>query len=923
MEGNAAETRLGLGGPADLDRLGHPGGVKQPNDRPARLAPKNPPPRVRQSLVQPMLLQKRIFEWSKTLPPWQRDLLRRLAAGPLDEAGQLDVLNILANAPDAPTPVPIELKDLPADEGEHGRVELRAVRDLRNINCLAPGQNLTFEPGLNAVFGDNGTGKSGYGRLARRVTRSGESDEILRDVFDPGSASGPQTADFDITVDEVNVTITVDLSSDPDRILSAMAAFDASRAQVFLTKPNVIEHVPRPLRLLRLLSNAQDRLAESLRERAQQRRAALPALPEISLSTMAGRALAELNADTDTAAFISHAALRDPEKATLHELEASAAAIGTNQGQQLEAAARAQAASTWTAVRALTEADAQLSVAAVKDLAKLRRRVDELTAAERVLADRAFADQRFDATGQGPWREMWFAAERFAAASGTTFPDTGEDAACPLCQQDLDDTVRRRLESFKEFVSSTLRQQAVDLHDRISGKLKDLPDLKKVRATVHAETRGAPDEVIAAAEQALAILDDRAAAAREAAAGHPADVSNHEMPIDALRAHADAQDALVRRHASLRDEEGQRRVMTQLGELRARVALVDAHDTIRKHVQIAAALARTNAAIAQLNTQRIGNKLRELQEAAITERLRKAVENEIRELDLVADRIEITGHASKGQTVIHLKLKEPSRAKVRNVLSDGEQRALSLAFFLAEIAVSDERSAIILDDPVSSLDHERRAYLAKRLADESKLRQVIVFTHDMAFVHLLQEAADEAGVELHGQELQRAFHRVGIVADELPTKMLAPAKRLRALRHRLRSGLLPKHKRQDPLYEQEADRWVADLRKAYDQLIEDKVLNGTVRRFSSHVRVRQLHDVKWTPEIAERIDKAMRKASPKAHHEPMTLHPGPHTPTQLTAMLDELSALYEEMGGKIEAPVEVVPEPADAEPIVRAAQPQS
>jgi len=349
-----------------------------------------------------MLLQKRIFEWSKTLPPWQRDLLRRLAAGPLDEAGQLDVLNILANAPDAPTPVPIELKDLPADEGEHGRVELRAVRDLRNINCLAPGQNLTFEPGLNAVFGDNGTGKSGYGRLARRVTRSGESDEILRDVFDPGSASGPQTADFDITVDEVNVTITVDLSSDPDRILSAMAAFDASRAQVFLTKPNVIEHVPRPLRLLRLLSNAQDRLAESLRERAQQRRAALPALPEISLSTMAGRALAELNADTDTAAFISHAALSDPEKATLHELEASAAAIGTNQGQQLEAAARAQAASTWTAVRALTEADAQLSVAAVKDLAKLRRRVDELTAAERVLADRAFADQRFDATGQGP-----------------------------------------------------------------------------------------------------------------------------------------------------------------------------------------------------------------------------------------------------------------------------------------------------------------------------------------------------------------------------------------------------------------------------------------------------------------------------------------------------------------------------------------
>lgn len=99
-----------------------------------------------------MFLQKRIFEWSKTLPPWQCDLVRRLTGGPLDDAGQLEVLKILTGEPDAPEPVSLELKDLPADEGEHGRVELRTVRDLCNINCLAPEQTLSFEPGLNAVL---------------------------------------------------------------------------------------------------------------------------------------------------------------------------------------------------------------------------------------------------------------------------------------------------------------------------------------------------------------------------------------------------------------------------------------------------------------------------------------------------------------------------------------------------------------------------------------------------------------------------------------------------------------------------------------------------------------------------------------------------------------------------------------------------
>lgn len=145
----------------------------------------------------------------------------------------------------------------------------------------------------------------------------------------------------------------------------------------------------------------------------------------------------------------------------------------------------------------------------------------------------------------------------------------------------------------------------------------------------------------------------------------------------------------------------------------------------------------------------------------------------------------------------------------------------------------------MLDDPVSSLDHQRRAYLAQRLVEESRRRQVVVFTHDMAFMHLLQAAAKDAGVELHGQTLQRAFHRVGMVADGLPTKMLGTSKRLTALRHRLRSELIPRYRRQDPSYEQEADRWVTDLRKAYDQMIEDTVLNDTVRRFSGHVQVQR------------------------------------------------------------------------------------
>jgi len=39
----------------------------------------------------------------------------------------------------------------------------------------------------------------------------------------------------------------------------------------------------------------------------------------------------------------------------------------------------------------------------------------------------------------------------------------------------------------------------------------------------------------------------------------------------------------------------------------------------------------------------------------------------------------------------------------------------------------------VFDDPVSSLDHNHRTAVARRIVQESTLRQVIVFTHDAVF----------------------------------------------------------------------------------------------------------------------------------------------------------------------------------------------
>src|SRR3954452_1363408 len=191
-----------------------------------------------------VFLQKRIHDWSENLADWQRGLMRLLCDGPLDEADRAKVLAVLRGDPGGRKLPPLELADLPADEGAYGMVELREIRDLQNINSLAGDQALRFGPGLNIVFGENGAGKSGYGRLARRVCRAAEPGEVLHDVFDPGKAEAPQSAEFVLAVDGEEQAITVDLGEEAPRILSAMTAFDAGCADFCITKSNTIEHTP-------------------------------------------------------------------------------------------------------------------------------------------------------------------------------------------------------------------------------------------------------------------------------------------------------------------------------------------------------------------------------------------------------------------------------------------------------------------------------------------------------------------------------------------------------------------------------------------------------------------------------------------------------------------------------------------------------
>ena len=102
-------------------------------------------------------------------------------------------------------------------------------------------------------------------------------------------------------------------------------------------------------------------------------------------------------------------------------------------------------------------------------------------------------------------------------------------------------------------------------------------------------------------------------------------------------------------------------------------------------------------------------------------------EEECKALRTPTVRLEFIGRKGKAQRRKSLAPDHP----LSQILSEGQQKVLALADFLAEARMGGSSAPIVFDDPVNSLDHRRLQQVADRIAALVNTCQVVVFTHDI------------------------------------------------------------------------------------------------------------------------------------------------------------------------------------------------
>ena len=176
-------------------------------------------------------------------------------------------------------------------------------------------------------------------------------------------------------------------------------------------------------------------------------------------------------------------------------------------------------------------------------------------------------------------------------------------------------------------------------------------------------------------------------------------------------------------------------------------------------------------------TNKITTQSARIAQALVTNRLRGRFAIEVDKLGVAGLAIELQqAKTTAGVPFFQVRLINKPNEPVGKVFSEGEHRCVALAAFRAELSTIDAQSAIVFDDPVSSLDHLHRDRVAARLAESGQTRQVIVFTHDMAFLLLLDEACrtakDREATPVAYRLISRGAENAGYCHQDLPANVM-------------------------------------------------------------------------------------------------------------------------------------------------------
>ncbi len=837
-----------------------------------------------------------MLEWINKQDDWVRDALRRHSSTATFELAMADKEAILAGVrhkaghkPDSKSTAPV-FTPIVASDLKHGMdvgkpTILCSLGPLENVGRLAKGQSLSFAlDGITLVYGENGSGKSGYCRITKKLCRSLSSEDLIGNVFEEGDKLPAEVMvryrPADAKDEEEPVEETWIDGTPAPSALRHVSVFDSRNAQLYISQNNRIDYLPSEVALLEAHAANRDEMAAlfDAEKKELEARTKVPLPTGYSTGTPASDLVKRL----------------DPKQKTLPTVKEIIDASEWEEGHQAEhdsltkklaedpATRLATADRVAATLRDIDQTIATLgSIVGNAGIEKLSKAVDEVavaTSTKSALAQGTFSGEPLTGVGSDVWRRMYNIAREFARSAD--FADVPENPGdpCVLCQQPLTEAGSNRIKRFNAFVADAATKALEQAQASLDAALNELQSTTIPKPAIVekmlAEYAAISTDCATLANEIQSFL--KSAAARKLAlenavtAGTFDDMGELAAMPSAKVASAIAEldsEIVVLKDASKTDEERAKN-KARLAALSDRHLLSGDRETVLARLADLSDLLHAKSCATIVGNQQLSTQITIIRRQLLAKGLGLRIQKEVSELGLDHLPFTVSDRSRDGHSYFEVGLESSVAAKNERVLSEGEQRALALACFLGE-QPEGGMHGIIVDDPVSSLDHLRVRRVAKRLVAEAKKgKQVVIFTHNLLFYNEVSDAAAEDAVPLVKRVVTKSEEKgFGLISEsDEPWMVRKVSDRANYLRDRLKEfeGVTAFDTDE---YRRKVKDFYTDLRETWERLVEEVLLGKVVERMNSDVKTQSLRIVEVSDEDHATIYRNMKKASEFSGHD--------------------------------------------------------
>jgi len=737
------------------------------------------------------------------------------------------------------------------------RITIREVKNFVGVNALSPSCSLQVGRNLTLVYGNNGSGKSGIGRLLGNACFSRGDREILPNVKDNTGSSDQRTRATFVIEDERGLPVEVEYNlNDDNDLLKRFSVFDSKSVVIHLDESNKISFTPSQVRIFDKVAETLAKLETKLTNEMNAKRKDNPFKTMFLESDTSETALFCRNVDAKVAdkEFLKHASF-DP---TLDGEKIASLEAEIDQKKKLDIPKRKSQlvidCQNLTALKAtLVKVTDCLSTQRMEAANLLVADILEKRTIVASLGSASFDDGLFKRIGSSEWKALLTAAKSLYDAEKAA-NNGNELADCILCHQKLSEGAKSLFQRYWTFLQSKAESELTSSLQKQTDFLRQLRSVKAVYPQFLATDAGIKvlndddptylNQLKQQFEAASAVLE-----VWISRVGQLETVDLNALPsislaaIDTLKASKSAEkDNLIDPTSEIVA------LGASLNSLRHKKQVTAVRDAGLEYLAFLRWQSKANRAGFAGLKMATTKKRTEYFLAGVAMNYKGVFNQELAKLGCDFNLV-MNASGEQGNTVKEYRLDFAENYNPSQILSEGEQNACSLADFLTEAQLDGSNCGLIFDDPVSSLDHERKDKIAERLVSEALERQVVVMTHDVVFITLLVDYAYRKEVPLEAHWMRRVNGVPGVIANNSSPKLAL----MEALKRDSDDAVKGFEKCSPKEQEQSLDAAFGYLRSACEAMIPELLFAKTIQRWDDQVRVQNLEEAVFDRNIALKI----------------------------------------------------------------------